>query len=192
MCRRRFGFKVNNMAASDSINLFAKENVMPEYFKNIENQLKRTAVLFVAAVLVLGFTAYGMHFFLKLRLNALDATKTKLLSQLSSMSETENKYIVLKSRIGLAEVILNTSKPVGNIMDIAYKASPPPWLKSIEMRVDGQVMTNFHTDSVEDALLINNSYLDQQHNNRIKNTVMDSFIMNEKGIILINTFYPVW
>ncbi|OGG10245.1 hypothetical protein A2154_04990 [Candidatus Gottesmanbacteria bacterium RBG_16_43_7] len=177
---------------ADNINLFTQTVDIPEYVKILELQLKKLAV----GILLLTVAAGALTFFgfsaLSIQHVALVATEKRLMRQLDSLKGRESKFLVVKGRAKQVEEIVKVSKPIGELIMAGFDINPPPNLKSIEYSDQGQVVFNFSSGSIEESLVMAQKMIDRILAGRIEKARLRSYSVNDKGISVIFSFYPLW
>lgn len=170
------------MAGTDVINLISKESAVSEQVRQVDLHLKQFAVLCLIALVIASVVTLSVYLVLDTQQKSLNNSKNRLIKQLKELSKKENMYLVVKSRIGLTENIINSSKALGPFMEKFYNISPPPNLGSLSYEPDGNANTSYTVKSVEDLAIIASQYAALNESGEIQKTMLNGFKIDSMGI----------
>lgn len=180
------------MNNTPNINLFTNKNRIPEYITPIQQYLHRSAILCLLATVTLSILTGIIYMIVSTQYHILTTNKEKYIHELTLESEKENILSVIKSRTGVIDKAIKGTRKLSLLLTNAYEVASPPKLFSLSIGDFNNVSLAIKVNSVEEAVDVTSKLLNQVHNNKIFNPILDEFMMDKSGISIMFTYSPVW
>lgn len=180
------------IAENSSINLIKDRSAIPEYIQPVQSQFRNFSLLALIVAVVAGSALLLVYGSVRVRYQLLVSQKNKLTRELDTLKPKEVMFAAIKSRIGVIDKAVSSTRPVSQIVNTSTGIVTPPNLMEINYDEKDQVTLTLKASSLEDMLNISGALVDLSDRKVIKKPVLESLSVNKDGVKASIQFQEVW
>lgn len=164
------------------INLLKRSGRLAPAFLIWENRLRSITMIILAGLVVGGLITGGIFIWLKREESGLLSTRDQLNREIRAQSKKEGLFLLLKTRLGLANQIKASAKPWDKLILAIESLASPPVLRTITSD-ENEIIVSFQSGSFEEISLIITGVLKLVTDRVVHNPQVKSMAIDENGQI---------
>ncbi len=179
--------------ASATINLIRTKTSMSPQAEGIEEGLRRTSYILLAATIFVGVLLSSAYFFLMNEKQSLEETKRQLTTQITIDQVKEAQFLAIRERIAIVQKAMGSQRPWSRLLDIIATFASPSDLTSVVVEGNAKAVITMRDISMEDVLRITRMLMQQVSQERMRNPQLLSLQLTEEGSVDVSlSFFPVF
>ena len=181
------------MAPLSGINLIRTKTGISPQMTAIEQSLRRSAYIAIAAFLCAGIVVSVLYVLFSQEKSRLQDTQQSLIQQVSGNAQKEAMYVAIKSRVRIVGSAIQNQKPWSKLLDNVQSFVAPPDLVDISVNEEGGIRLSVKTNSLENVGRVAQALITKANDKQVINPALASFSFGSDGTVQTAfTFSPVF
>ena len=176
---------------NNPINLFQSQSIISPKLALLERYLRgaRTFLLFI--VVGVGAITLMVYFIFSLQRRTLDGQRQELFTSVKENVVKEALLLTLRARVASLKKIMTYQISIAPYIDTTLLIASPPRLASFSLGDGNSIHIGVEAQSVEEAISVVESVMQLTNENKIKNPMVTSILLNKDATVSIGFSYTV-
>lgn len=164
-----------------NINLIRTKTTIPPELEVLALWLGRISTFTLIGLIITGVITGGIFFYVQLRVNTLTDRKDALIQQVTQETTKEGLLLATKSRSGIVDKLLQTKKPLEQILDTVTRFVSKEQLIALTYDDTGRTVIRAHASSLDEVVVMVDGLVKEVTAKRLRQAQLVSLMFESSG-----------
>jgi len=176
---------------NNPINLFQSQAVVSPKLAVLERYLRGARTFLLLIVVGVGAITLIVYLIFSLQRRTLDGQRQELFASVKENVVKEALLLTLRARVASLKKIMTYQISIAPYIDTTLLIAAPPRLASFSLGDGNSIHIGVEAQSVEEAIFIVETMMQLTNDNKIKNPMITSILLNKDATVSIGFTYTV-
>lgn len=173
------------------INLFQTQVVFSPKLLVIERYLRTARYVLLSLIFGIGLVTLIVYGIFSLQQTSLDGKRQALYAAVKQEVVKEGMLLALRSRVQALKKIMTYQISIAPYIDTTLLIAAPPRLSSFSLGEANSIHIGVNTQNVDEAITIISTVMQLTNENKIKNPLLTSILLNKDATVALEFTYTV-